>query len=44
MSSIEDSLKNAELNIQWNDLHLENVISWLKEQYPEKDTTLGSPF
>ena len=39
MSAIEDSLKNAELNIQWNDLHLENVVKWLKEQYPEQETT-----
>ena len=39
MSAIEDSLKNAELNIQWNDLHLENVVKWLKEQYPEPETT-----
>ena len=39
MSAIEDSLKNAELNIQWNDLHLENVVQWLKEQYPETETT-----
>ena len=39
ISAIEDSLKNAELNIQWNDLHLENVVQWLKEQYPEQETT-----
>lgn len=39
ISAIEDSLKNAKLNIQWNDLHLENVVQWLKEQYPEQETT-----
>ena len=39
MLAIKDSLKNAELNIQWNDLHLENVVQWLKEQYPEQETT-----
>ena len=39
MAAIEDSLKNAKLNIQWNDLHLENVVEWLKEQYPEQETT-----
>jgi hypothetical protein len=43
ISAIEDSLKNAELNIQWNDLHLENVVKWLKEQYPETETTTTTP-
>ena len=43
ISAIEDSLKNAELNIQWNDLHLENVVQWLKEQYPETETTTTTP-
>jgi aminopeptidase N len=43
MAAIEDSLKNAKLNIQWNDLHLENVVKWLKEQYPETETTTPTP-
>ena len=43
MAAIEDSLKNAKLNIQWNDLHLENVVKWLKDQYPETETTTPTP-
>ena len=40
MSSIEASLKKAELNIQWNDLHLAKVEQWLKANYdPVEPTT-----
>ena len=33
MSSIEASLKKAELNIQWNQLNLVKVEQWLKAHY-----------
>ena len=33
LSSIQSSIKKAELNIQWNELHAEKVYQWLDENY-----------
>ena len=43
MPSIEVSLKKAELNIQWNELHLDHVISWLRNRYPRPLETTTKP-
>ena len=32
-SSIQSSIKKAELNIRWNQLHAEKVYQWLDENY-----------
>ena len=37
LPSIQASVSKAELNIQWNILHSEKVIQWLKEHYGKKD-------
>merc|ERR1719266_1781069 len=33
ISSIRKSLSKAELNMQWNELHAENIFQWLSEHY-----------
>ena len=33
ISSISDSIKKAELNLQWNQLHADNIINWLDAKY-----------
>lgn len=44
LSTIKDSLNTAELNIQWNELHLQNVVFWLENKYsPIPDTTTEDP-
>ena len=35
MSSIQDSLKKAELNVAWNEQNGGKVFTWLVENYPE---------
>ena len=35
MSSIQDSLKKAELNVAWNEQNGFKVFTWLVENYPE---------
>ena len=42
LSSIQSSIKKAELNIQWNELHAEKVYQWLNENYGEKSTTTST--
>jgi len=37
-NSIKASLKKVELNIQWNELHLQKVIQWLKAGYGSTTT------
>lgn len=37
-NSIKASLKKVELNIQWNELHLQKVIQWLKTGYGSTTT------
>ena len=31
--AIQDSIRKAELNFQWNNLHGEKVLEWLRENY-----------
>ena len=33
ISSISDSIKKAELNLQWNQLHANTIINWLDAKY-----------
>ena len=37
ISSIEESLIKAELNMQWNELHAEKIFQWLSEHYGKHD-------
>ena len=44
ITSIEDSLKTANLNIAWNQDHAEKVLEWLDENDNDDDNsaTIGS--
>ena len=33
MPAIQESIRKAELNVQWNNLHGEKVLEWLRENY-----------
>ena len=37
MSAIQESIRKAELNVQWNNLHGEKVLEWLKENYEQRN-------
>ena len=37
ISSIEESLSKAELIMQWNELHAEQIFQWLNEHYGKDD-------
>ena len=33
MPAIQDSIRKAELNVQWNNLHGEKVLEWFREHH-----------
>ena len=37
MPAIQESIRKAELNVQWNKLHGEKVLEWLRENYGQRN-------